>query len=449
MVRSGSPVVPKLRRLSRFQQAFIALLLLAFAVRLGYALDTWRFVPVQDAHSYDWLGRGLANGHGWVMGTSAYRPPGYPFFLGAVYSIIGVPQTTYDHVLSHFGGWTGLRLVQAALGTVTVGLMGWLALQLAGRRAALVTMLVTAIYLPLIVVGVSMMTESLLVPLELAAVNFAVRARCGGERRWVVLAGVFAGLAGLTRGNGVVIGIGLAFVVWTAMPRRSLRSLTSPALLLAAMVLTIMPWTIRNAIAQHAFIPVTTELGATLSGTYNSTAAKHHYRWEAGFLYHDYRRIRHDKQLSEADRSAKLTSAVLHYIGNHPTAVPATMFWNTVRLLDLESRTTSRQTAARDVGATANVADLTVYSFWAVGLLALVGIVSAAARRIPRALWLVPLLLWISEAPITTGTPRFRAALDPWFILLAGTGILALATRATSSVLSRRRVVSGPAEGAA
>lgn len=420
------------------------LLFLALATRVAYVLDTRKFVPIEDASGYDRLARGLANGHGWVMGNSAYRPPGYPFFLGLVYKVVGVPaQSNYRHISGGFGGWTDPRLVQACLATLTVGLMALLAYQIAGHRAALVTLAIGAIYLPLIVVGVSLMTESLLVPLTLAATNCAVRAREAERRtRWLVLAGVFAGLCALTRGNGIVVGVALAFVVWTVRPRRSLRSLAAPALLLAVMALTIMPWTIRNAIAQHAFIPVTTELGATLSGTYNSVAAKHNYIWTAGFRYPDYRNIRNNHKLTETQRNGRLTSKVLSYVSKHPTAVPQAMFWNTVRLLDLEGRFISRRSARPDVGATATVADLSVYSFWVVGLLALVGLFTQAVRSVPRSLWLVPLFIWLSEAPITTGTPRFRAALDPWFILLAASGIMALAR--VPVTLFQRRTVGRP-----
>jgi hypothetical protein len=64
-----------------------------------------------------------------------------------------------------------------------------------------------------------------------------------------------------------------------------------------------------------------------------------------------------------------------------------------------------------------------VYCFWVVGLLAIGGLFTRAVRRVPFSLWLVPLLVWLSEAPITTGTPRFRAALDPFFILLAACAV--------------------------
>ncbi len=431
-------------RPGRLYLAAGTLLFSALAVRVAYVLHTWKFVPLRDASNYDRLARSLALGHGWSMGSSAYRPPGYPFFLGAVYRVVGIPafadyrRFSAGHYSGVFGGWTDPRLAEACLATITVGLIALLAYQLVGHRAALATLVIGAIYLPLIVVGVSLMTESLLVPLTLAATNCAVYARNGeGRTRWIVLAGVFAGLSALTRGNGIVVGVALAFVVWTARPRWSRRGLKAPVLLLVVMALTIMPWTIRNAIAQHAFIPVTTELGATLAGTYNSVAAKEHYIWEAGHRYPDYASTRNNHKLTEVQRNSRLTSDVLSFIGRHPTAVPQAIFWNTVRLLDLAGRHLSRSTAHLDVGATKNVADLSVYSFWVVALLAIAGLFTKAVRSVPRSLWLVPLFIWLSEAAITTGTPRFRAALDPWFILLAANGLLALA-RVPMAAFQRR-----------
>jgi hypothetical protein len=110
------------------------------------------------------------------------------------------------------------------------------------------------------------------------------------------------------------------------------------------------------------------------------------------------------------------------------------MFWNTMRLLDLQGRRVSRMTAHTDEDATASIADLGVFSFWILAALAIAGGFTGLARRVPRVLWIVPLLLWLSVAPVTTGTPRFRAALDPFVILLAAFGLQALVT-----ALVRRR----------
>ena len=143
------------------------LLLLALAVRVGYVLHTQGFHVRNDDKSYDYLARTLAAGHGWGYSGSAYRPPGYPVFLTVIYLIVGTPH----------GDWTAARLVEALVSALTVGLIGWLALQIAGRRAALISMAIGAVYVPLVLVGVSLMTESLFVTLMLLAVNCALRSR--------------------------------------------------------------------------------------------------------------------------------------------------------------------------------------------------------------------------------------------------------------------------------
>ncbi len=417
----------------RFWGAVSALLLLGLAVRVGYVLYTYNYFARNDASSYDFLAKTLAQGHGWGYGTSAYRPPGYVFFLAGVYDVVGIPHRV----------WTDPRLVQAVLATVTVLLVGLMALQLAGRAAMLITIAISAFYLPFVLVGVALMTEALFVPLVLAAINCALRARAVEHRyRWVVAAGFFCGLASLTRGNGLALGPALAFVVWTGRPWRSRRALAAPLTLLLVMVLTISPWTIRNAIALHAFVPVTTEAGATLAGTYNDSAAKHNMRWM--IQYPNYRSIKMDKRLNEAQRDTALVSAVIGYIGRHPSVLPRTMFWNTVRLFDLEGLWISQMTARADADASRGWADLSVFNFWTVGVIAILGIFTRAARRIPRVVWLIPFLLWLSVAPVTTGTPRFRAALDPFVILLAALAIEIVGARWRA----RRRSRESPARAA-
>jgi 4-amino-4-deoxy-L-arabinose transferase-like glycosyltransferase len=423
---------------ARFLSIAVLLLLLALAVRVGYVIHTDNFATRLDSHSYDQLAQQLARGNGWAYGPSAYRPPGYPIFLAGIYLLVGIPHGVFTSGIPH-GVFTSVRLVEAVFATLTVGLLGLLALQVGGRTAMLITLAVGAIYLPLVLVGVSLMSESLFALLVLAATNCAVRARAPKHRyRWIVLAGAFAGLSALTHGNGLVLALALPFVVWTGRPRLSRAAIAAPALLLVVMALTIMPWTIRNANAQHAFVPVTTELGPTLKGTYNNFSAGRRFIW-SGHGYKDYNSITKNRNLTEAQLDSRLTSAVISKIGKHPAWLPEAMFWNTMRLLDLQGRRVSRMTAHTDEDATAAIADIGVISFWIIAALAIVGGFTSAARRGPRALWIVPLVLWLSVAPVTTGTPRFRAALDPFVIVLAAFGIQALA-----AALGRKGKASRP-----
>jgi|GEM_PF-751186 len=418
---AGAPAA-QLSRIARDRFWWIAgaLLLLAVAVRVFYVLHTQNYIPRQDAHSYDYLAKQLARGKGWGYPNSAYRPPGFPGFLAAIYLVIGIPN----------GDYTAARIVLALFATGTVALIGLMAWQLAGRGPALIALLIGAVYLPLVMVGVSLMSESLFVLLVLAATNCALRARVGVRRYpWIVAAGVLSGLAALTRGNGIVLWIALGLIVWTARPRLAWRSLAAPLALLLVTALTIAPWTIRNAYAQHAFIPVTDELGNTLKGTYNDLSAKQRFVWW-GHGYSTYNSITHNKKLTESERDQREVSAVLHYIGKHPLYPVEATFWNTLRLLDLQGRRISRMTAYTDTFATASVADAGVVIFWVVAALAIGGAFTLAARRMPRSIWAVPFILWLSTAPIVAGTPRHRAAMDPFVILLAACAVQALVAAA-------------------
>ena len=50
------------------------------------------------------------------------------------------------------------------------------------------------------------------------------------------------------------------------------RALGPPVALVAVAVLVVSPWTIRNARQLHHFVPVSTQLGSALAGTYNDDA---------------------------------------------------------------------------------------------------------------------------------------------------------------------------------
>jgi 4-amino-4-deoxy-L-arabinose transferase-like glycosyltransferase len=402
--------------------AFI--LVCAFGIRVAWVAHTPNYLsPAQtkgyDSRGYDLLARRIASHAGYARARykqqpSTYRAPGYPYFLAPLYLVAGKlgvePHLTFA------------RYVQAFIGTLTVALIGLLALRLWGRLAALASMAIAAVYVPLILVGSALLTEVTFVPLFLAAILCALERRRGGGVAWAVAAGVLIGAAALTRDQGLLMAPLVALLA--RRPGTSWRGLAVPALSLALAVIVVIPWTIRNYRATGGeFIPISSEAGPTLAGTYNDTAKKMDWFWRPLSLnenaeYQAIYRRRNDMSQGAYDR--QMRTAVFHYIRAHPLSVPQVIFWNTVRLLDLGATTTRRFTAFTGTGAGPRQADIAALAFWLVGLLALLGSVGAIRRSSVRLVWLVPLLIWFTTVVVTSGTPRLRAGLDPFIVLLAG-----------------------------
>jgi len=138
--------------------------------------------PFVDAGEYDRDAVALVAGHGFGVsdatfhgGPTAYHPPLFSLALAGVYELSGTSNTVHR--------WKAGRAFEAVLGAVAVGLIWLIALELFGATVALITGALAAVYPPLVLVGSSLMSESLFIPLALGAVYAGLRARrrAGGD----------------------------------------------------------------------------------------------------------------------------------------------------------------------------------------------------------------------------------------------------------------------------
>jgi 4-amino-4-deoxy-L-arabinose transferase-like glycosyltransferase len=405
------------------------LLVLALVVRLGYVAVTPGYTVIDDAHDYDTHARSIAAGRGFAhigpgpAARTAFRPPGYPYFLGGVYALTGV-QRAHAARRVVVG-----RIANALVGTAIVALCGVLSAQLFGRRVALAAIVLAAVYLPLILVGGSLMSEPLFAALLLASLSAAIQHRRRADRyRWAALAGVLGGLAILTRANAAILLVPLIVTVWNARPRWSRRALTPPATLLVVALLTTAPWTVRNAVALGSFVPVTTQLGTALAGTYNSAARADHENpgsWRSLRHVPDYQYlVRRWREIPEPKLERKLRAAALRYAADHPAYVAEVAFWNTVRMLDLAGLRWSRHTAST-ISVAPRWADAGVVTFWLFAALATAGAFTSRGRRMPLSVAAVPALLYLSVVFLAFETPRYRTGIDPFIIMLAAVALVA------------------------
>jgi Dolichyl-phosphate-mannose-protein mannosyltransferase len=401
----------------------IAILLVALAARVAYVLATPGYRLQHDDKAYDRLALGIARtgaypdvgGH-----ATAYRPPGFPYLLGAVYAVAG-----RGHARVVAG-----RMVEAILGVVIVALLGALASRVFDRRAAIFTMALAAVYVPLVTAGTSLLAEPLTIVLELGAISAVLAWRRHQRWGWVVAAGVMGGLLTLTRSNAFVVVIALAAGVWPFGRRLSVAALKPVAVVLAAAVLTVAPWTVRNAVVLHSFIPVSDELGGTLAGTYNPVSAGDS---AAPAFWHLLSQIpQYDSQTRalasgpESPFQSRLVHLALQYVEHHPLYPLKVAFYNSLRLVGFNSLSLSEFTATDAGIASPGVADAGVFSFWAIGALALVGALNGRVRKgVPGFMWLAVGLLFLSIVLVNSEAPRLRLPIDPFVLLLAGAGLSA------------------------
>jgi 4-amino-4-deoxy-L-arabinose transferase-like glycosyltransferase len=419
---------------------------LALVLRLAYLDATPGHVLRYDELDYDGHAVSIAAGRGFSDTLAhgrptAFRPPGYPYLLAGVYRVAGDDRAGVAERVRV------ARMAQAVIGTLAVALIGLLASQLWGRWAGLTAMVLGAVYVPLITVGGSVMSEPLFVVIALAALCATVQYRRSAHRwRWLVLAGVLGGLAVLTRANGMVLLPALVLAVWGGPDggrdrergRFMRTALVPPASLVVVVLVVVAPWTIRNAVVLHSFVPVSTQLGSALAGTYNDQARGERAAW---------RSIRHVPAFAELWRRVattpepeverKLRAASLDYIRRHPAYVVEVGFWNTVRLLDLAGLKRSRATAAT-IGIDNRWAVAGVVCFWLFAAVALGGALTARARRTPLFVWTVPALLSLSVVFLVVETPRYRTAVDPFVVLLAALPVSSAGRRFAFLWRSRR-----------
>ena len=423
----------------------------ALTLRLAAIAQSASYPLAGDAYDYDRHAQAIAADHDYPPsldgpdgGPTAFRAPLYPVFLAAVRVVAGSERAVQS-----------ARIAQALLGVAVVALIALLARQLWGNRAGMVALVIASVFPPLIVVGLALVSEVLFVALALGACAALLHHRQSSHRyRWAVAAGILCGLASLTRSVGPALVIPLALGL-VAGREDGLRRAAAPvgALLLAA-ALTVAPWTVRNAIVMDSFVPVATQGGHTLAGGYNDSvgrlppsAGAWVVPWQLGdFAHLDWRPRFRDAalqtklapghtprawrtNLSEPELDRALRSAAVDYIADHPLQVVEKGALNAAALFGLRGVDRMRYSQEELAIESAWVRDAAAYGFYPVLALALIGAGTLQARRSPWWLWLVPLLLLtpVMIEPLT----RFRAPIDPFLILLAALGVVAIHRRTT------------------
>lgn len=413
----------------RERRLLLAILAAALLLRLAWSLYAARAPSgLNDPFTYLSSAERIIAGEGYRFSfdgsPTAYFPIGYPAFVAAfVWIVDSTPLTDVPRVVG---------IVQAVVGTASVWLVHRIASGLYGVRTGLVAAAIVAFFPGLAMYSANLLSETLFVFLILLALAVGTAVPWDqGSPSWRRLAafGLLTGAAMLVRPQASLLLI--ALVVAMLLARFGWRrALAAGGVALAVALLTITPWTIRNAITMDAFIPISSNLGDDLCIGHNDGALGHFAFYEDCLTPGKIRGGEH-----EVERSREGTRVALDHIWSEPQREA----WLLVQKARYTYNGDDGAIAAAEAYGNARflpgglrdglttIAD--VYFFLVVAL-GTVGAAMLARRREARSLTVLLALVAMALIPLAFfGDVRFHVPASPLFAITAAVALTRLLPR--------------------
>jgi 4-amino-4-deoxy-L-arabinose transferase-like glycosyltransferase len=402
-----------------FRRGLLALTLAGLAVRLLWvALEPPTF-PVADETM--WLTWGAQNLPSSEVGFSPLRlrfvfhPPLYLYF-------VGVPATLFSSLVA-------VKYAQCLVGALLVPALGLLGRRVFGKKSGLLAAGMAAFYPELVWFASHFWAETVFTVLLWWAMERLVAADEGGSAKVALASGLLWGLAVLTR-ETVLYFVPVA-ALWLAWRRRG--GASRAAWLLAATFLVVAPWTVRNWLVFHAFVPVSTS--GALNLWQGNTRLSREEVYEQYWAVHG--RIRKFELARRRAIEAILDRQPLWFLEKLRTEMPA--FWaaHAQPVVHLERGA---------YGAVARPAALAAVAVVLLPYLAALVLFVAGIARLPRGraplLVLAFLGFYVLLHVAAHGYPRYRLPAMPAVFLVAAHGWVAGRTRPRLAVDGRHRLAA-------
>ena len=405
------------REIDRREVLILAgIMALGLALRIAFVLATDGHPLAGDEPSYDMEGRLAAEGKWFytdrpygIVHEGMWKAPGYPTFIGVVYSLLGTSVTR-------------LLLVQSLIGPITIFLVWLLARRLFDRRLALVAAGLAAVYPHMWQWELRMYPEGFALPLALL-VMILVFEREPSPRRAAVV-GVLMGAGMLVRPTQFFLFALVLVSFWVSAGARRAIAMTALTVLVAAA--TVLPWTIRNYAVADDFIPISMQ-DAAAYGTFNDEAKNDErfpWAWRPTNA-RDADLFDPSRQLPDGEWRRRTQDRAYDYMKEHPSSVIEAFSWNGLtRTWDVR-RPSNALVEPNFEGRVRWIAAIGLYMWWILLAAALV----ALWRLRDRKGIVLPLLAAAAAASVvftTVAASRYRLPLEPPLMLLALTVLLPL-----------------------
>jgi len=396
----------------------------ALSLRVAYAwLATGPHArPTSDPVIYDTVAWNLARGAGFSLGGGGYPtaivPPLLPWITSLLYRAVG-----HDYFAAVLLGCVIGSLAPLLLAAFATRVFGSAVGRLAGWLAVVHPLLV---FFCGDLLTETPFTVTLLLAL-LLSVEWVKTPRSGRAFG----TGIAWGLAALTRPTALALPALVAAWAWVplgfALPARG--RLRQIALLLLGLALTVGPWTLRNALVMHAFVPVTTGSGGALlvgnnAGAWTDPATR---GGGSNDLWDELLRTEY-RGLSETDKDVRARARTVAFLREHFSQWPAMAAAKVARFWRLSTDAgPARSTRWVALPLQDLVRALDPWFLWSVVVLPLALWGLGLSLRGPRrwfqslSLWVILYFTWLGV--VFFGALRFRVPIEPLVVLFAAAGL--------------------------
>jgi 4-amino-4-deoxy-L-arabinose transferase-like glycosyltransferase len=404
----------------RERRWFLVVVLVAAALRIAWVLYAAREPRgFHDPTLYEVFAARIADGHGYTGANgqaTAYYPVGYPAALGGLVWLVRLTPIPDDIP-------TTAALFNLVLGVGTVALTFEVGRRLFDNRIGLVAAAIVAFWPNLIFHTAVILTETLFIFLVMVAILLLVAlpssAQAIGWRRLIAF-GVVLALSALVRPISLMF-LPVLFVVFVVARFGWSLATRYVGLAALAVVVVLVPWTLRNVRETGSLVVISTNLGDNLCMSRHSGAT--------GAFQSDSACTIRASGLKTADYEVEVNRTNIRratrFVRDHPVHEARLVFlrgYHTIKndydgLLASESYGTNRFVPSAFKRALEIVADGYFFAALVLGVLAVPAFVG---RDRPWRLFLLLAAIALAVQPlIFFGDPRFHLPVLPFVAVLA------------------------------
>ena len=396
------------------KQILFLIFVIALILRIGFIIFYEHGKMLQneyyadDEYSYDQIATNFLKGGGFVTddGYYARRAPVYPLFLATIYFIFG-------------HSFVAARFTQAIIGALSCIIIYLIAKELFEGNSGLIAAFITAVYYPFILQPAYLLTEVLFTFNLALSIFFFLRYYARKRIFLLFAASIIFGIASLCR--AVIFPFALFISAWLFIvywPGKKI-AIKASAIFCLAIIIMVLPWTLRNFRIYHAFIPITIESGRLLYLGNNPRAIGGIGGWVRNDVDLFYPMDISNPHSLEADRI--MLKRALHFMAKNPERTIFLMgkkFINMWRPYYVDAKRISKVAMG--------------LPYIVIIILGILGIV-LGFKAWPKTLFLCAIIVYVALIHmVTIAEIRYRYPVMPFLIIFASHALVRLSERRTN-----------------